>query len=272
MDMNDRAAIWGGLRIFELSDKRLQVTRTYGIFAFLVAIVVWIPVALIYDLLGERSYFVTSLPLVLGLAVFATLVAFFLAIPMSTWGLASSEGVGAGVARATIILQTLCSQGGIDLPDLWIDAAPGINATSILRTKNRAAVIVTHDVLNELSVIELEAVLAREVSRLRSGLAYYDAKLVFMRKIFVLLGLGFLRVGLRQDLYEDPKRIDLGAMVLTRFPPGLASVLERLVNDARRRSVRGRIAAASSWQWLNPAEFGGEHYLLVDRLDEMKEW
>jgi Zn-dependent protease with chaperone function len=272
MDTNDRAAIWGGLRIFELSDKRLQVTRSYGILTVLLAIVLWIPVALVYDLLGERSYFVTSIPLVIGIAVLVALIAFWLAVPLSTWGLAATSGDGPRVARAKIILQTLCMQGGIDLPELWLDSSAGLNATSLVRPGGAMAVVVTQGVLDQLSVIELESVLAREVERLRSGLAYYDVKLAFVRKIFALVGLSFLQVGRAQDLLQDPIHVDLGAMVLTRFPPALVSVLERLMRDQYPSVSRSRILKAGSWQWLNPSEFGADHSLLEGRHDEMKEW
>ncbi len=167
-------------------------------------------------------------------------------------------------------IENLCIGSGIPMPKIYIINDPSPNAFATGRDPNHAVVAATTGILEKLNKVELEGVIAHELSHVRN----FDTRLMaivavlvgfivilanfFMRSlwfggtrnndregsnfqvIFILLGIAFailspiaatliqLAVSRKRELLADAS----GAL-LTRYPEGLASALEKIARDPK---------------------------------------
>jgi heat shock protein HtpX len=151
-------------------------------------------------------------------------------------------------ARLFNLIEGLGANAGVPQPDLFVLADPGLNALTMGRSPRHATLVVTSGLLEQLSRIELEAVLAHELSHIRNDDILTATVAV---GLFGLLGgpartasghgpraaLASLLVpvsalgGLGLKLAVDPHReevADSSGVHLTRYPPGLVSALEKM--------------------------------------------
>ena len=167
-------------------------------------------------------------------------------------------------------VENLCIGDGLPLPKVYILDDPSPNAFATGRDPKHAAVCVTSGLLARLNKMELEGVLAHELSHIKD----YDTRLmaivailvgfvailadIFMRNlwwggirgnnrennqtqaIFLLIGivLAILSpiVANLIQLAVSRKReylADAAGALLTRYPEGLASALEKIASDTR---------------------------------------
>ena len=174
-------------------------------------------------------------------------------------------------ARLHNLVEGLCIAGGLPKPRVYVvdDDAPNAFATG--RDPKHAAVAVTTGLLDKLTRIELEGVLAHELSHVKnydilvSTLAVTMVGLVALlsdwglrflwwggprhrddqssggpgpQAVMAVLGFAFLLlapVAARLMQFAVSRRrealADLTGVSLTRYPPGLVSALEKLRND-----------------------------------------
>lgn len=121
----------------------------------------------------------------------------------------------------------VCARAGVAEPDLYRVAGDGASIASFGHKNTN--LVVTDALVDQLSVIELEAAVAREVSRIKIGQTQLDTLAVtFVTLPAKLIGsagkrwLGAVRGG------DCDAKIDLDAAALTRYPPGLARSLEKM--------------------------------------------
>ena len=174
-------------------------------------------------------------------------------------------------ARYHNLVEGLCIASGLPKPRLYIvdDAAP--NAFSTGRNPKHAAIAVTTGLLEKMNRVELEGVLAHELSHIRNYDVLVMTLAVTMVGIIALLSDFFLRImfwtggrgGRDDDSGNNPLGIvfailgfvllifapiiaalmqmavsrrreylaDASGVLLTRYPPGLISALEKLKDD-----------------------------------------
>jgi heat shock protein HtpX len=173
-------------------------------------------------------------------------------------------------ARYHNLVEGLCIASGLPKPRLYIveDSAP--NAFSTGRNPKHAAVAVTTGLLDKMNRVELEGVLAHELSHIRNYDVLVMTLAVTMVGIIALISDYFLRImfwtggrGGRDDNNNNPLGIvfailgfvllifapiiaalmqmavsrkreylaDASGVQLTRYPPGLISALEKLKDD-----------------------------------------
>jgi heat shock protein HtpX len=173
-------------------------------------------------------------------------------------------------ARYHNLVEGLCIASGLPKPRLYIveDTAP--NAFSTGRNPKHAAVAVTTGLLEKMNRVELEGVLAHELSHIRNYDVLVMTLAVTMVGIIALISDYFLRImfwtggrGGRDDNNNNPLGIvfailgfvllifapiiaalmqmavsrkreylaDASGVQLTRYPPGLISALEKLKED-----------------------------------------
>jgi heat shock protein HtpX len=172
-------------------------------------------------------------------------------------------------ARFHNLVEGLCIASGLPKPGLYIvdDTAP--NAFSTGRNPKHAAVAVTTGLLDKMNRVELEGVLAHELSHIRNYDVLVMTLAVTMVGIIALLSDFFLRLmfwtGGRGDRDENNNPLgivfailgfvllifapiiaalmqmavsrnreylaDASGVQLTRYPPGLISALEKLKDD-----------------------------------------
>lgn len=167
------------------------------------------------------------------------------------------------------IVENLCIGGGLPMPRIYIINDPSPNAFATGRDPNHAVVCVTTGILNKLNKVELEGVIAHELSHIRN----YDIRLMgivailvgfiallanlFMQQLwfgntntdrenrgnnlqalFLIIGiilaiLSPIAATLIQLAVSRKREFlaDASGALLTRYPEGLASALEKISKD-----------------------------------------
>ncbi len=166
------------------------------------------------------------------------------------------------------IVENLCIGSGIPIPKIYIIEDSAINAFATGRDPKHSVVCVTTGILDKLNKVELEGVIAHELSHVRN----YDIRLMaivvilvglvalladfFMRSlwyggnrrsrddkgnaqsIFLMIGIVFAIlspfIATLIQLAVSRKReflADASGALLTRYPEGLASALEKIAKD-----------------------------------------
>jgi heat shock protein HtpX len=190
-------------------------------------------------------------------------------------------------ARYHNLVEGLCIASGLPKPRLYIvdDEAP--NAFSTGRNPKHAAVAVTTGLLEKMNRVELEGVLAHELSHIRNYDVLVMTLAVTMVGIIVLISDYFLRImfwtggraGRNDNNSGNPLGIvcavlgfvllifapiiarlmqmavsrdreylaDASGVLLTRYPPGLISALEKLKGD---HTVTHFASKATSHLWI----------------------
>ena len=174
-------------------------------------------------------------------------------------------------ARYHNLVEGLCIASGLPKPRLYIVDDPAPNAFSTGRNPKHAAIAVTTGLLERMNRVELEGVLAHELSHIRNYDVLVMTLAVTMVGIIALLSDFFLRImfwtggrgGRDDDNGNNPLGIvfailgfvllifapiiaalmqmavsrrreylaDASGVLLTRYPPGLISALEKLKDD-----------------------------------------
>ena len=211
-------------------------------------------VALAPALLGLLVGLVAGAPLVgllaglvLGLALVA--LAWWRAEPLVVSLARARPADPVDHARLLNLLDGLCAATGLTRPAAFVvpDEAP--NAAAVGRSPRSAAILVTSGLLARLRRVEVEGVLAHELSHVKEGSTT-------LRTVAVpLLGLPatLLPPGAASRLRhwvvgEEEATADLAAVAVTRYPPGLAAGLEVVAAGG------GRVATppAVAHLWLAP--------------------
>jgi heat shock protein HtpX len=154
----------------------------------------------------------------------------------------------ASYARLFNLVEGLGANAGVPQPAVFVVADPGLNALTMGRSPRHAILVVTSGLLEQLSRIELEAVLAHELSHIRSddilsatvavgmfGLLGRPARAAAGTGAGAALACLLLPVsalaGLGLQLSVDPHReqiADSSGVHLTRYPPALVLALEKM--------------------------------------------
>jgi heat shock protein HtpX len=186
-------------------------------------------------------------------------------------------------ARYHNLVEGLCIAAGLPKPRLYVIDDPAPNAFATGRNPNHAAIAVTTGLLEKMNRVELEGVLAHELSHIKNYDILVSTLAVVMLGIVTLLAdLSFRFHWLsghrrRNDNGPGPQAVlavvgvlliivgpivarlmhfaisrrretlaDFSAVELTRYPPGLVSALQKLRDDAT--VVRsGSRATAHMW-------------------------
>lgn len=176
------------------------------------------------------------------------------------------------------LAQSLCDALGLSLPGLFVIVDPAMNAISF-GDRQSARLYLTTGLLARLDRIELEGVLAHELSHLKR-----------LDSLSGGLATGLLRGGLLPlpgaaglaRWLEGPRReieTDLVAVQATRYPPGLLGALAKAAGEEvavrPANALDERVIAETAGQWLVPLrreteeEVGG--FGLEERLAVLQE-
>jgi heat shock protein HtpX len=220
-------------------------------------------------------------------------------------------------ARLHNVVEGLCAPSGMTTPEVYVvtDTAP--NALAVGRSPKAAALVVTTGLLDLLDRVELEAVIARELGLIKSNAVAPATVAVLTNGGVIRLADRQIRAkrwnGGRSGHPEDransgpapsgivlslaaslaPRYVkavgpgggheaDLAAMDMTRYPPGLASAMERIASTS---SVVASGTRSTAHLWLAPpiatTPDEGElwelnqrfvaHRPIVERVDALRE-
>jgi len=146
------------------------------------------------------------------------------------------------------LVEGLCIAAGVPKPRLLVAADDAPNAMSCGRKASEAAMVVTEGLLAKLSRIELEGVLAHEISHIR----HLD---VLPGTLAVTLAAPVGSWAVHRVVASGREaEADANAVSLTRYPPGLLAALEKINSDPATLAPRSRSIAHL---WLVPTETVG---------------
>lgn len=134
-------------------------------------------------------------------------------------------------ARLCNLVDGLATTAGVRPPRVFVVESTGLNALAAGTSSARGFMAVTSGLLAELERIELEAVVAEQLWRIRHDQVLPGTVLAATFGIGRALGLE--RVALESDADAVA---DQGAITLTRYPPALASALEKI--DSKGATVQ----------------------------------
>lgn len=180
----------------------------------------------------------------------------------------------ASEARLYNLTEGLCVAHGLTPPDLYVIDDPALNACTVMTAGGegqQASLAVTSGLLDSLTRIELEGVVAQQLGHVRDG----DTALsTFAAAVGSLPGIGSLLAS-RVATTLDPDLEawgDLAAVRMTRYPPGLAAALDKLRTGT---TTVGVARAQTAHLWLADPVDGDEpvlpHPPLPDRLAVLRE-
>jgi heat shock protein HtpX len=160
-------------------------------------------------------------------------------------------------ARLHNLVESLCFSSGLPKPDVYVVEDDALNAFATGRGPRRAAVGVTTGLLAGFTPIELEAVLAHELSRVKSYDVLVSTLAVAIVGVLTSVLPRATSTRLMNTALGAPRdsTADLTGVALTRYPPGLISALEKL--HVGSTEVRGGRRAAAHL-WLEPLALGAD--------------
>ncbi|MHB1533946.1 MAG: M48 family metalloprotease [Acidimicrobiales bacterium] len=163
-------------------------------------------------------------------------------------------------ARLLNLVDGLATTAGIGVPEIRVVDAPGLNALVAGLRPRSALLAVTSGLLEKLTRIELEAVVAEELVQIR-----------WRETLPATVLAATWGIGRRWALpAERDATADQLAASLTRYPPGLEAALERLAAEGTA------VAGTPAWMahlWLaspDPARPGGR-ISLPERIAAVRE-
>lgn len=242
-----------------------RARAAYLVLAGLVATVVLV----LGLIIGLGLIWAILIGLVVGLALSAAVYLTADSIALSALGARSlPEGT---YPRLENLIDGLTVAHGFRTPALYVidDAAP--NAAVVGRSPRHSSLVLTTGLLERLQRVELEGVLAHELTRIRSGQTFVNVT------VATLIGrpLGFAE-GLATSLAgrlvspDTPVLTDAAGAEITRYPPGLAGALVSMRQDGRVIKANPR---AYRHLWLNVP--GGtvveQTFTLDDRIAVLQE-
>ena len=147
-------------------------------------------------------------------------------------------------ARFHNVVEGLCVAAGLPKPALHVvEGEDAPNALAVGREPRSASLVATSGLLEKLTRIELEGVLAHELIHVKNG----DTSV----STIAVATVGRVAPGLVAKAVGGPRETlaDVTGVSLTRYPPGLISALEKLRDDPAELRSNDR---AMAHLWIEP--------------------
>lgn len=148
-------------------------------------------------------------------------------------------------ARLFNLTSALCAAIGVAPPSVYVVEDPARNALAAANNVRRGALVVTRGLVDDLSLVELEAVIALQLYRIRTGDVVPETVAVatigtpgvlseaadrweWLRRALGVATPATARIlGWLHPAGRDLE-VDVAALEFTRFPPALATALEKM--------------------------------------------
>lgn len=133
-------------------------------------------------------------------------------------------------ARLVNLVDGLCLVAGVHRPHLLIVDGQWPLAMAVSESGSAGTIVVSEGLAHGLDRLEMEAVVAHLISRLRSGEAALATYVVAFDLMSARFGVPALGRWVRRATLEESAILaaDLAACSVTRYPPGLVAALDRI--------------------------------------------
>lgn len=195
---------------------------------------------------------------VVGTVVVAT-VMWWAAEPLARRALGGTPADPRRHARLLNLVDALCATVGINHPDVRVRDEPGLNAAVCGRSRRSSTLVVTQGLLDQLTRVELEGVVAQQLTRIRSQ----DMLPATVTVATLGIGATFL------SPHEPVTAMDRAAVSFTRYPPGLIAALEKM--ETQSTEVRGASRATAQLWFADPGVGRDPVTTLKDRVEALRE-
>jgi hypothetical protein len=139
--------------------------------------------------------------------------------PITSYNLSSSQ-----IARTQNLVDGICQKEGVDIPQRLVYDDPSINSLLLVFSK-KTCIILTKGAVELLNRIELEAIIAYQIGRLKSNICSIQLLSVTANKLAkYLIYLRPIAEKLNISFGIDP---ELEALRITKYPPGLIEVFRK---------------------------------------------
>jgi heat shock protein HtpX len=166
-------------------------------------------------------------------------------------------------ARLHNLVEGLSAAVGVPKPVLVVVDADAPNAMAFGRRPRDAVLVVTQGLLDKLTRVELEGVLAHELSHIKA-LDILPATTAAV--LAAPLGARAVALAVRAD---KEALADVTAVAITRYPPGLLSALEKIEADPAPFRPPSRTI---DHLWLRPPEtVGVDRQPFDERIEALRE-
>lgn len=220
--------IWGGVESFDPKKGAVEVLSYYVFAAAVAGIILGTVLGSLIAIVGVPDNLAGIIGFVIAAA--AVLVGF------SLYGQSGGDETGlldlveldaVQSPRVISLVEGISATIGLEMPAVYLLDEPQINATAIAGPHRSGAVVLTSGATELLSRLELEAVIARELARLRSGEILFEARLRSFRSAMSKVSPRFLPVVYTREMLGRDIAADVGALTATRFPPALITALQK---------------------------------------------
>jgi len=163
--------------------------------------------------------------------------------------------------RLESLVESVCAGHGIAEPVTYVVRSDAIDAAVVGRSDD-TKLIVTSGLLDSLDRLETEAVVARELSMFGSGIQAATTLVALAPWV------GPFGSTIRDRVLDDRRlvRADFDAVEVTRYPPALASVFERVATSpAVAHNDR------ADHLWMVGSGLGGSQPAATERMDALRE-
>jgi len=237
------------------------------LFVFIILVLGWV--------FGEvTGYGYWGLVVAIMISLFMTMISYFQGDKVALWSAGAKPIVKEDNPYVFRLVENLCITAGISIPKIYIINDPAPNAFATGRDPEHASIALTSGIIEKLENEELEGVIAHELSHIKN----FDIRLMMVVAVLVgmivlisnwmfririggnrgkggQLGLIILIIGIVLALLSpliaelikmsiSRKReylADASGALLTRYPAGLASALEKIstYSEPMRRANNG---------------------------------
>lgn len=271
-DIADRTLIWGGERVFHAGTKRLEVLSSYSIFVLVAAAISWLPTSFVIGVLGAGDALILG---VFWAFVFALALALLLYLTSSitaSLGLDMSPLPDGERILVENLVEGICAQIGLTPPRIYELQIASITAISLSAGRRSGIVVISKGAVASLNRMELEALLSRQLAILRSGRLRNDSALLAVRRVATVFSAGYFPNKITELQANDQELADLSAVTITRYPPGLVSLLQKALEQQEAVETGGVMSRSFAPLWLLPPSDMGSNEQVVRRIGLLNEW
>lgn len=262
--------IWGDVEQFDTGKAVIEVSLYYLAFVVVAGFVNSAIISRILIFLNVAGELHWAVMVGFGIPIIAAVLVGFRAASNGTKGL-NLQRVNIDKAPSLMNLtEGLCVSMGIDMPRVLELPETQINAGAFSIGNTRAVVVITSGALERFTRLEFEAILARELARIRSGEVFFEARVRALQRLVSPLMSFVIPKKQSKDLTDQLIAGDLAGVYFTRYPIAMVTVLEAMQDDLHARtsnaSLRRKVLAP---YWMHPEL---ENSDFVPRIKELESY